>query len=224
MARGTVQPPWDEEVAIWEALFIKKEPLYTMPPSLGLTEYRLRKSKKRFPKLSFAEWSHLPGPLQQVHPCYREYEAQARKPQKSTEVTPDPRLMKHFDELAGTAKVLAHHAQRLLRYRDNDVEAYGNIVVGLSFRRKTTGQRVSETVDPLEEFRYAKEHRVDPYLAECLFAHYEDTFGKSPFASWEQVTMENVAKELFTNLSLLSHSEHLRFCPSCPSCKAIKEG
>jgi hypothetical protein len=140
------------------------------------------------------------------------------------EVISVPQFMKHLDELAKTSKILTHHASRMLRYKsDDDIETSGNITMVLRFWRKSTGQPVTETIDPLAELQYAKQHRVDSYLLKCLFAHYEDRFGKLPFAHWEKVTIENVAQTLLDNLVILSYSENLSFCPSCPSCKAIKE-
>jgi integrase len=135
------------------------------------------------------------------------------------------RLRQHLDQLAHTAQILAHHVGRLLRYKaDDNVSVLGNMVAGLSFWRKSSGQPLSETIDPLGEWEYEKEHPLDAYLASCLLAHYRHCFGPSPFQTWEEATLENVGPELLQNLMLLSHSEHLRFCPSCPSCQAIEEG
>ena len=141
------------------------------------------------------------------------------------DTTSDPRFMKHLDELAETAKILVHHAGRMLRYKNNDdIETSGNITMVFRFWRKSTSQPVTENIDPLAEFRYLEQHRVDSYLLKGLFAHYEERFGKLPFADWKEVTMGKVDQPLRENLLLLTHSEELSFCPSCPSCKAIKRG
>ena len=93
MPRGPVIHPWDEEVQLWKLMFIEKERLYRIPvqykfPDSGLlasyrdydtrswealggariTEDRVKKSKKRWLGLNFAEWSNLPGDLKTVHP------------------------------------------------------------------------------------------------------------------------------------------------------------
>jgi hypothetical protein len=135
------------------------------------------------------------------------------------------RLRQHLDQLASTAQILAHHVGRLIRYQaDDNVSVLGTVVAGLSFWWKSSGQPLSETIDPLAEAEYEKEHPLDAYLAGCLLAHYRHRFGPLPFPAWEEATGENVTPKLLENLVLLSHSEHLRRSPSCPSCQAIEEG
>jgi len=98
MAKGKVIPPWEEEVQLWELLFIKREPISRVPSqykfsSAGrlesvvnfdrdswedlsgrrITEDRARKSKKRFLELSYPEWTELTRPLRAVHPECSEY-------------------------------------------------------------------------------------------------------------------------------------------------------
>jgi len=54
--------------------------------------------------------------------------------QQSKPIASNHRLRKHLDELAETAETLAHHGQRLLRYKDNDnFEAVGDVFSHLSF-------------------------------------------------------------------------------------------
>ena len=99
MARGTVKQPWDEELQLWALIFIKKETLATIPPrygfsqnqklvdhrdpawvgSTGITEYRVRKSKKRFLGLDYGEWSNLPQDLKSVHPKCEEYQKERHR-------------------------------------------------------------------------------------------------------------------------------------------------
>jgi len=142
---------------------------------------------------------------------------------KAENLLDNPRLLKHFDQLAQTAEVLAHNVQRLLHYTDKEVVVHGNIIEGLFFHSKSLelGARGPE---PLEEYEYQQQHPVDSYLADCLFAHYENKFGNLTFKSWNEVGeagKENATQDLFKNLFRLSHSEHIRFCPACPSCQAI---
>jgi len=85
MARGTVNEPQETKELVWEYLFIKKEPLYTLSAKLSrtenleTTEYQLRKLKKHFIELEFSEWAILPEPLKRVHRKYAEYKAEAEK-------------------------------------------------------------------------------------------------------------------------------------------------
>ena len=72
MARGRIKHPWEDELKIWELLFIKGEPLYLLPTKTGFTEYRLNKSNKRFKNLSYSEWTLLPENLRHIHPVYSE--------------------------------------------------------------------------------------------------------------------------------------------------------
>jgi hypothetical protein len=117
---------------------------------------------------------------------------------------------------------LAHHASRLLRHKDQQFDVSGNVVDGLDFWWKDTGQLVSESSDPLSEYRYAQNNQIDEYLARCLLAHYEVRFGKLPFSEWRQLTKDRASQQLLDNLRLLNHSEHLKACASCPSCQAIE--
>jgi hypothetical protein len=142
---------------------------------------------------------------------------------KAEKLLDNPRLLKHFDQLAQTAEVLAHNVQRLLRYTDKEVVVHGNIIEGLFFFMKTPYLETG-SIEPLEEYEYEKQHPVDSYLADCLFAHYENECGKLTFKSWKEVGeagKENATQELFKDLVRLSHSERIRFCPTCPSCKDI---
>jgi len=79
MARGRVNHPWEDELKIWELLFIKGEPLYLLPTKTEFTEYRLNKSKKRFKNLSYSEWTLLPENLQKVHPQSLKYAHERRE-------------------------------------------------------------------------------------------------------------------------------------------------
>jgi len=99
MALGTVKHPWDEELQLWALIFIKKETLATIPPrygfsknqklvdhrdpawvgSTGITDYRVRKSKKRFLGLDYGEWSNLPQDLKSVHPKCEEYQKERHR-------------------------------------------------------------------------------------------------------------------------------------------------
>ena len=135
------------------------------------------------------------------------------------------RLEDHCDDLAQLAEVVAHQVFRLLRYRsDDNVEALGNIVEGLSFWDKRSGQPLSENIDPLEEFEYEKAHPIDRYLARCLLAHYKDKFKGLPFKAWEKVSMANVNQELLDNLKLLQYSQAFELTPDCPVCRALGAG
>lgn len=90
MAKGPVKPPWDEEVLIWETLFVKNEPLTRwVKNQQKFTEYRLRKSKKRFLSLTFAEWSLLPPHLKPVHPRLQEYQTEVNKRRPTTPLQED---------------------------------------------------------------------------------------------------------------------------------------
>lgn len=141
--------------------------------------------------------------------------------QQPKEAIPDPRLMKHLDELAETADILAQHAQRLIRYKDDDdIEAMGDVLGHLSFWRKSNRTIVEEGTDPTGEIEYESRHPIDPYLANWLYIHYDYRFGKLPFEKWNQLSTLNVTGEILDNLKLLAHAG-LKPCPNCPACKEI---
>jgi len=143
--------------------------------------------------------------------------------QQPKEATPDPRLMKHLDELAETADILAHHAQRLIRYKDDDgIEAMGDVFTHMSFWRKSNRTQVTEGTDPIGEFQYEEQHPVDPYQARWLYLHYDHRFGKPPFKEWNELSTGNVTYEIVDNLKFLAHGG-LKPCPNCPICKEIMD-
>ena len=130
-------------------------------------------------------------------------------------------LEKHLDELAETAGVLAHHAQRFILYKDDDdIEAMGNVLGHLMFWRKSNGTIVEEGTDPVGEVTYETENPVDPHVASWLYTHYDHRFGKLPFEEWNQLSTQNVSGEILDNLKLLAHGS-LKSCPNCPVCKEI---
>lgn len=140
--------------------------------------------------------------------------------QQSKEITADPQLTKHLDELAKTAEILAHHGQRLLRYKDNgNVEAVGDVFSHLSFwwKPNQTILGLGEGNDPTREFAYESQHPIDPYLAGLLYIHYEGEFGKPPFKEWNQLSTENISREITDNLEYLAHGG-LKPCPNCSIC------
>jgi len=142
--------------------------------------------------------------------------------QQPKEITPDPRLMKHLDELAQTADLLAHQVNRLLRYKDyDDIEVMGDILGHLWFWRKSNGTIVAESTYQNEEFVYAEQPPIDPYLARCFYIHYEYRFGELPSEGWNQLSRANVCPEIVDNLKFLAHGG-LKPCPGCPICKEIK--
>lgn len=139
------------------------------------------------------------------------------------ERTLDPQLTKHLDELAETTNILAHQAQRLFRYKDNDyIEVTGDVFTHISFWEKSNMTIVAEGGGPAAVFRYEKEHPVEPYMARCLYAHYEDKFGDLPFKGWNQLSTGNVTEEILDNLKLLAHGG-LKPCSNCPICIEILE-
>lgn len=111
MARGEVVHPWEEEVQLWELVFIKRDvPEYRIPSQRRfsdegvlekvvnrdrdvwedtsgkrITDYRVVKSKKRWFTLSYPEWRILPRALQQVHPRHLEYAREQAREAHSTE-------------------------------------------------------------------------------------------------------------------------------------------
>lgn len=138
--------------------------------------------------------------------------------QQSKQITSNPRLMKHLDELAKTAESLAHQCQRLLRYKDNaNVEAMGDVCGHLFFWWKPNKTIVEESTDSTGEFRYESKHPIDPYLARLLYIHYEDEFGKPPFKEWNRLSTGNVSCEIVDNLKFLAHGG-LKPCQNCPIC------
>jgi len=98
MARSVVKHPWDQELQLWELIFIKRDKQATIPAlygfsnagklvnssedewvsSTGITDYRVRKSTKRFSDLNYAEWSNLPQDLKTVHPKSQEFQEKER--------------------------------------------------------------------------------------------------------------------------------------------------
>jgi len=129
-------------------------------------------------------------------------------------------LEKHLDDLAQTAKILVHHCRRLLRYKDNgNVEAMGDVFSHLSFwwKPNQTILGPGEGIDPTREFRYENKHLIDPYLAKLLYIHYEGEFDKPPFKEWNQLSTENISREITDNLEYLAHGG-LEPCPKCSIC------
>lgn len=136
----------------------------------------------------------------------------------------NPRFLKHLDELAETADILAHHLQRLLRYKDDDdIEAMGDVFGHLKFWRKSNGTIVSEGTDPTKEFEYENQHPVTPHLARWLYIHYEHRFDRPHFNEWNQLSMGNVTCEIIDNLQFLAGGG-LKLCLNCPICKDIADG
>lgn len=139
-------------------------------------------------------------------------QAQRVTEQLSTEIGLNTPLTEHFDQVSKTAKLLASRVQKLLYYRNSEDQLHvyeGNIVDGLRF----FGSRLV-----LEEI---EKKSIEPHLARCVFAHYEDKFAKLPYNYWEEVTMENVSQELADNLLRLAHSKGFKPCPTCPACQEI---
>ena len=119
------------------------------------------------------------------------------------------RLNEHFDELAAIAKKLAARVQKLLYCKSEGAEYFvsgGNIIDGLRL--------VGAPFLDWEEITGG----IKPHLARCVFVHYEDKFGKSPYDHWEQVAEKTVTQELADNLLRLAHSKAFEPCPKCPVC------
>jgi hypothetical protein len=130
-------------------------------------------------------------------------------------------IEKHLSQLAAVAEILAHQVHRLVLYRDNEnIESQGDVLGHLSFWMKPNLVRISEGIDPLQEFEYENKHPVKPYLADCLFFHYEDTFGKTPFGTWKNSSMINVTGKIVEILNLLAYGG-LKVCLKCPICRGV---
>jgi hypothetical protein len=144
--------------------------------------------------------------------------------------TNQEKLEPHLQKLAEIAEILAHHAQRLKKYKGNkDVRVMGDVLHHLKFYyyeksdgKEVNGAIVGEGTDPTGELRYEEQHPIKPFLAQSLYNHYVHKFGALPFQKWEQLSIDNVSTELINNLNLLAHSG-LKLCASCPICKELME-
>ena len=149
MARGKVQPPWEEEVTVWEFLNVKKEPLYMLPPKLLLSEYRLRQSKKRFLNLSYAEWTLLPENLRHIHPTCSRY-AEERRKEAASDRQPSTN--------AAIAAYFGHLASRVI---------FGDSYRPMGFSKVSYGTRQKVVIDAIR--------RQEPELAALQEAFEQET-------------------------------------------------
>ena len=206
----------------YEALSLKDEQELNKYIKTSYETYkRLKKEIKLMPK---QEVDTLPQNLKiWIYSIRQNLKLEKSAEQQLKERTLDPRLKKHLDELAETTNILAHQAQRLFHYKDNDyIEVTGDVLTHISFWKKSNMTIVAEGSDPAAVFRYEKEHPVEPYMARCLYAHYEDRFGELPFKGWNQLSTGNVTEEILDNLKLLAHGG-LKPCSNCPICMEILE-
>lgn len=142
-------------------------------------------------------------------PTTKTEQGQVSAEQPPKEIDGDTRLTEHFHNVANTARLLASRAQKLLYCNSREAEYFisgGNIVDGLRF--------VGAPFLNWEEVTGG----IKPDLARCVFVHYEDKFGKSPYDYWEEVTKENVSQEVADNLLRLANSNAFEPCPKCPIC------
>jgi len=129
----------------------------------------------------------------------------------------------HLAQLANIAKILAHHAKRLIDYTDDDdIEDRGNVLGHLTLWRKLNNTKVTEGTSASDEHIYDEKHPIDPYLATCLYTHYIYRFGKLPFEKWNNLSMRNVRPKIVDNLERLAYAG-LEPCPDCPICKEIMD-
>ena len=133
----------------------------------------------------------------------------------------DNRMERHLAQLANVAEILAHQVNRLVRYQDDhNIEAVGDVLEHLSFWTKSDEMKVTEGTKPFEEMEYENQHPIDPYLAGCLYDHYENRFGKQRFEEWNQLSKRYVDRQIVDNLKLLA-SAGLKPCSSCKVCQEI---
>ncbi|MFC1903731.1 hypothetical protein ACFLW9_02480 [Chloroflexota bacterium] len=127
----------------------------------------------------------------------------------------------HLARLAQIADVLAYQVNKLVRYKHyDDIEAQGDVLGHLIFRRKSNGTIVPEELT--KKCKHEKQIPIDQYLASCLYTHYEFQFGKQQFADWNQLSGVNVCHEIVDNLKFLAYGG-LKSCPNCPMCREIKD-
>lgn len=160
--------------------------------------------------------------ITKIHIWWVEYQKLDLPPSgnlKLKDTSSSPLLIKHLDELAYTAEIIAHQIERLLRYKDNpNIQAEGDILGHLTFWR---GQMIiHDSLDPVGEFVYESEHPINSYLAKLLGVHYKNTFGKLPVKEWNKLSIQSVNNKLLENLQFLAHGG-LTKCTDCPICKEI---
>jgi len=123
-------------------------------------------------------------------------------------------LAQHQDDLARTASTLALNAEALLKHRESNVRNLGDIVDGLSIWMK-------DTSDLAPEHWHIPKAKADPYLAQCLLAHWNEQFPGLRLDDWKEVTLANVTPRMVANLKLLAHSKVFKVTRSCPVCAMI---
>ncbi len=120
-------------------------------------------------------------------------------------------MLKHLDELAKTAEILARQGEELLALKHYDEEFSRADDIGRFLMRLRGSGRPDES-------RQEPEHLFDPYLAKLLYVHYVQAFDKPPFKEWNKLSRESVGRGIVANLTFLAHGA-LKACSDCPICQ-----
>lgn len=141
-------------------------------------------------------------------------------------------LVRHFDDLAEAAQILANNMQMLKGFGEflesetpfdaSDVVIDGNIIDG----GKVGIVNGKGTVHVWDGYIKADGtmdiQPTDSLLAKCLLEHFNYRFPETAYyKDWHEVDSRNIKIEIVDKLRLLATSRNFGFCPSCSVCKDL---
>lgn len=125
-------------------------------------------------------------------------------------------LLRHFDELAETAKVIAS---------DINLSMQGELDAWLRLDGCVLETSQYPEDSWLKDIRFPKDDPwkdIHYHLAPYLLLHFNQLFPGLAMKQWSEATSSSVTQDIIDKMLLLAHNMEFKVCPDCPVCRDLQ--
>jgi len=218
----SMKKDWSDRVQIWELHYLKKTPIdqirkkwRTGADGVAPSWETVNRAVNEFPLLTRAQVKQLPDLLQER---WRELQPEVEQKEQQEETT-NPRLLKHFDDLAEVAKTLYDVQQFIGSYEAHEtfsVIEHGGMAGFFTFQPPPRKQ-------PLLPSFADSSVSIDFPEVEYFFEHLLQEFPNLSLKSWKELvtTIKPLPQDIINRIRTLGNTARFTPCPKCEVCKDL---
>jgi hypothetical protein len=218
---GTKQD-WPDRVKIWELYYLKKtaidrirQELSERPDGVAPSWDTVNRVVNEFLFLTRAQVRQLSDVLQER---WRELQSEAEQ-EAPKDGTLNPRLLKHFDDLAEVAKTLYEVQQYIFSYDEGETFK----VIESPFMLGFFSFQPPPKKQPLLPSFVDCSVSIDCPEVEYFFEHLRQEFAKLSLKGWKELITapKSLPQDVIDRIRSLGNTARFTFCPNCQVCKDL---
>lgn len=218
----SMKQDWSDRVKIWVLYYLKKTPKdkirkkwRTGADGVAPSWDTVNRVVNEFPFLTRAQVKQLSDLLQER---WRELQPEVEQKAQKEETT-NPRLLKHFDDLAEVAKTLYEVQQFIGSYEAHEtfsVIEHGGMAGFFTFQPPPRKQ-------PLLPSFADSSVSIDCPEVEYFFEHLLQEFSKLSLKCWKELitTTKSLPQDVIDRIRYLGNTARFTYCHKCEVCKDL---